>query len=151
MNLTKQNIDAFKYEGGWDVRWDDKVPGLGVRIYPSGKKAFVLSFRAKGRKRLMVLGRWGADLTLSQAREGAQKHRVGLRDGVDPLEERRKGAKGKTLRDLCDDYLVDHAKPHKKTWRTDEGRLRRHIPAVSVVRQGPEKGKRTGDVVIRYD
>ena len=57
MKLTKRLIDAFKYEGGWDVRWDDEVPGLGVRIYPSGKKAFVLSYRVDKRKRLMVLGR----------------------------------------------------------------------------------------------
>ena len=57
MKLTTSKIKDFTYRGGWDVRWDDAVPGLGVRIYPSGKKAFVLSYRAKGRKRLMVLGR----------------------------------------------------------------------------------------------
>ncbi len=74
--LTKRAIDSFRYRGGWDVRWDDDVPGFGIRLYPSGKKAFVLSYRASGRKRLMVLGRYGADLTLDQARERAQKHLV---------------------------------------------------------------------------
>ena len=54
--LTKRAIDGFKHAGGWDVRWDTDVPGFGVRIYPTGKKAFVLSYRVQGRKRLMVLG-----------------------------------------------------------------------------------------------
>ena len=39
-----------------DVRWDASLPGFGVRIYPSGKKTFVLSYREAGRKRLMTLG-----------------------------------------------------------------------------------------------
>ncbi len=71
-NLTKRALDAFRYRGGWDVRWDDQIPGFGVRIYPTGKKAFVLSYRAEGRKRLMVLGRYGADLTLEEARTKAR-------------------------------------------------------------------------------
>ena len=43
--LTKQKIDKFTYAGGWDVRWDSDVTGLGVRLYPTGKKiiCFVLS------------------------------------------------------------------------------------------------------------
>ena len=62
MKLTKARIDKFIYAGGWDVRWDDAVSGLGLRIYPSGKKAFVLSYRnADRRKRLFVLGRYGVN------------------------------------------------------------------------------------------
>ena len=57
MKLTKRATDGFEYKGGWDVRWDDALPGLGVRIYPSSKRTLVLSYRANGRKRMMVLGR----------------------------------------------------------------------------------------------
>ncbi len=127
--LTKRAIDAFRYRGGWDVRWDDEIPGFGIRVYPSGKKAFVLSYRTKGRKRLMVLGRYGADLTLDQARERAQKQLVKVRDGTDPLEERQRAAQGRTFGDLITSYIERHAKVHKKTWRDDEQRLDRHIPA----------------------
>ncbi len=127
--LKKRTIDSFRYDGGWDVRWDDEIPGFGIRVYPSGKKAFVLSYRTKGRKRLMVLGRYGADLTLDQARERAQKHLVNVRDGTDPLEERQRAVQGQTFGDLITSYIERHAKVHKKTWRDDEGRLDRHIPA----------------------
>ena len=131
--LTKRAIDSFRYDGGWDVRWDDDIPGFGVRVYPSGKKAFVLSYRTKGRKRLMVLGRYGADLTLDQARERAQKHLVNVRDGTDPLEERQKAAQGRTFGGLITSYIERHAKVHKKTWRDDEQRLDRHIPAPGLI------------------
>lgn len=128
VKLTKRSIDTFRYAGGWDVRWDDVVPGFGVRVYASGKRAFVLSYRAKGRKRLMVLGRFGADLTLDQARTKAAKLLSQVRDGTDPLEEKARAKVGKTLADLIKRYLA-HQKAHgNKTWGDDEKRLNRHIP-----------------------
>ncbi len=128
MKLTKRLIDAFKYEGGWDVRWDDEVPGFGVRIYPSGKKAFVLSYRVEGNKRLMVLGRFGADLTLDQARNKAREERVKVRGGLDPLEEKKNEGQKKTFSGLADQYFAEHSKKHKRTWKEDERRLKQHIP-----------------------
>ncbi len=138
--LTTKAIKSFTYEGDVttrrgrtvetrDVRWDSEVPGLGVRLYPSGGKTFVFSYRVRGRKRLMTLGRFGADHTLEQARARARKRRVEAQDGIDPLEEKRKGARGKTLGDLIDAYLSDYARPHKKTWLADQQRLARNIPA----------------------
>lgn len=127
--LTKRLIDSFEYSRGTDVRWDESIPGFGVRIYPSGKKAFILRYRAQGRKRLLTLGRFGADLTLEQARDKAKAHRVSVREGKDPLEERKKLSQGKNFKELWDKYIQDYAKAHKKTWATDEKRLKRHIPA----------------------
>ena len=128
MKLTKRAIDSFRYNGGWDVRWDDAVPGFGIRIYPTGKKAFVLSYRHQGRKRLMVLGRYGADFTLDQARKKASASRVQVREGADPLEEKQRTAAGETFADFEKAYLERHAKVHKKTWKADEGRLARNTP-----------------------
>ena len=129
MKLTIKAIKSFKYAGGWDVRWDDVVTGLGLRIYPSGKKAFVLSYRAGGRKRLMALGPFGV-LTVEQARDLARKHLFAVRDGADPLEGKRREAQGQTFGDLAAGYIERHAKVHKKTWTEDERRLRQHIPSV---------------------
>ncbi len=134
MKLTTKSIRAFEYHGGWDVRWDDVVTGLGVRNYPSGKKAFVLSYRAQGRKRLMVLGRYGT-VTLDEARKQARKFLVQVQEGKDPLEERQKEAQGQTFGDLVRAYIERHAKVHKKTWRDDEQRLNRHIPTTWKIRR----------------
>lgn len=129
MKLTNKAIKAFTYRGGWDVRWDDAIPGFGVRIYPSGKKAFVASYRTKVRKRLMVLGRYGADLTLDQARDAARTARTEVRSGEDPVETRRKAARGETFGDLSRAYVEDYAEPRKKSWKADRQRLERNIPA----------------------
>ena len=76
MRLTKKVIDAAKYKGGMDIRWDDQIAGFGVRVWPSGKKSFVVRYRnADGRKRYLTIGRYGV-LTLPQARNEARKHLV---------------------------------------------------------------------------
>lgn len=131
LRLTKKAIDSFVYEGDGqsrDVRWDTTLPGLGVRAYPTGRKAFVLSYRFLGRKRLMVIGDYGP-MTLDQARSRARKLLVGIEDGLDPLDQKRLAAEGRTFGELIDAYIERHAKPRKKTWAKDESRLRRHIPA----------------------
>ena len=129
MKLTKRLIDGIVYrgtDGSRDVRWDDDIPGFGVRVYPNGKKSFVLSYRVNGRKRLMVLGAFGA-LTLDQARKLARRYFVSVIDGVDPLEKRRKATEGNTVRHLSDVYMRRHAVPHKKTWKDDERRIQKYI------------------------
>jgi len=128
MKLTNKAIKSFTYAGGWDVRWDDAVTGLGLRVYPSGKKAFVLSYRAGGRKRLMALGPFGV-LTVEQARDLARKHLVAVREGEDPLDQKRRQGQGETFGGLAEAYIERHAKVHKRSWLEDEERLRRHIPS----------------------
>jgi integrase len=136
-HLRKRSIDAAKYEGDGKSRcvlWDNDPHGLGLRIYPPNakgetKKAFVLSYRFKGRKRLMVLGRYGADITLDQARNEARDNLKLAREGTDPLVVKQRQAQGSSLRDLVSKYIEEHAKPHKRTWRDDERRLDRLIPA----------------------
>ena len=103
--LTTKSIKAARYDDGdssaegWkrgqrrDVRWDDDLSGFGLRIYPSGRKAFIVSYRAEGRKRMMTIGDFGT-FTLAQARTRARKHLVSVEDGADPIEQRRKAAQG---------------------------------------------------------
>ncbi len=132
LKLTKRAIDPFVYEGDGksrDVRWDSTLPGLGVRIYPTGRKAFLLSYRVRGRKRMMVLGTFGT-LTLEQARTRARKLLVQVRDGIDPLEEKRSAGRGATFRDLIEDFMSRHVEAQKlKTGRAIRRRLERNIPA----------------------
>lgn len=126
MKLTKTLIDRLVYSktgNKQDIRWDDALPGFGVRVYPSGKKAFVLTYRLNGRKHIIGLGRYGV-LTLDQARDKARKALAGVLDAKDPMAQKRLG---KTVKELCKAYLERHAKVHKKTWAADERRIRQHI------------------------
>lgn len=132
MKLTKTAIDRATYNGDGssrDVRWDDELAGFGLRIYPSGKKSFVLSYRSAGRKRLMVVGAYGVK-TLDQARKEARVHLVALEGDTDPLEARRQRSRGETVKDLCRAYISDYAKPQKKSWQDDQRRIvKQVIPA----------------------
>lgn len=49
------------------VLLDDEVTGFGLRIYPSGKKAFVVMYRFRGRLRRITLGDYPV-FTVDQAR-----------------------------------------------------------------------------------
>ena len=132
VKLTTRGVKAAQYEGDGASRyvlWDAADPGFGLRIYPSGKKTFVLSYRSPldRRKRMKVLGNFGT-FTVDQARDRARRQLAMVRDGKDPIDEASKAAQGKTLDDLIEAYMERHAKVHKRTWPADERRLRLHIP-----------------------
>ena len=121
MKLTKARIDSFQYEGckltrgfSRDVRWDDAISGFGVRVYPTGRRAFVLSYRVGGRKRLITLGDYGP-ITLDQARDKALREKAKVTEGKDPLQGRQDRRQAPTVKNLADDYLERHAGPHKRS------------------------------------
>jgi len=91
-HLTKREIDAAEYIGARklrDIRWDDDPRCLGLRVYPSGRKAFVLQYRnANGVRRLSTLGDLGV-LTLDAARKKARRLLVSVEDQGDPAAEKR--------------------------------------------------------------
>jgi integrase len=146
MALTKRRIDELKFDASGpaqQIHFDDSLPGFGVRVYPSGRKSFVLWYRTStGRKRLAVIGGYG-EFTLQQARERAQRAMVAVRDGEDPVAERREAKVGIRMSDFAELYLERHAKPHKKSWREDERRLQRYIL--------PRWGSRRADEITRGD
>lgn len=126
VKLTKKFIDAQVYNGkAQHIIWDDEIPGFGVRIYPTGKKSFVLSYRDNNRKSIMVVGSYSV-LKLDAARDKARAFLVGLNNGVNPLQERQKERQGKTIKDLCNAYIERHA-VNKKSGSDDVSRINRFI------------------------
>lgn len=142
--LTKSLIDRLKYQGDGNERhivWDSIIPGFGVRVYPSGKKAFVLFYRLSGRQRFFTIGAYGP-LTLEQARALAKQH-VGMwSGGTDPVAQRRKDRQGETVRDLCAAYLERHA-ALKRSAHEDRRRIAQRIL--------PAWGNRKADSLTRAD
>lgn len=121
VKLTKKVIEAAIYEGGTDYRWDDAIPGFGLRVYASGRKSFVVSYRTRGRKRIMVLGQFGV-LTVDQARKRALVLLAEVTQGVDPSGDRQAGRAAPTVKDLAARYMRDHAIPKKKPKSVEEDR-----------------------------
>ncbi len=130
-NLTKRTLDALKPAALDYQIWDTKVRGLGVRVYPSGARGFVLQYRnAAGRTRKIALGRYGI-LTVDKAREKATKLLGEILDGRDPSQDKRENRHAKTVGELADLYLREGSveKPNKKlsSWETDRSNIERHI------------------------
>ncbi len=129
--LTKRMIDALKPDAaGRDViHFDAELRGFGVRVKPSGAKAYVLKYRNKyGQQRKFTIGRVGDGLTPEQARDRALKLKAKISDGADPAGERQAMRKSITVAELCDEYLEDGRTRFKATTLyVDESRIERHV------------------------
>lgn len=133
--LTKRLIDSLTYKADNDLRqvyWDTEISGFGIRVYPSGKKSFILSYRQNGTKRLFTIGQYG-NITLDMARELAKKKMGEVADGKDPLLN-RKAAKKKhewTVKKAYADFLKKYAKTHTEYWEeTDRIFEKDVLPAI---------------------
>jgi integrase len=135
VRLTKRAVDAAKYTGGalgsgWQrcVVWDDDLHGFGVRVYPSGRRVFVLSYRSQGRKRLATIGAYGP-LTVEEARKKAASLLHDIGEGADPVAERREYRHAVTMTEFAAQYLERHARPKKRpaSIAADERLLRLYV------------------------
>jgi len=87
---------------------EGSVPGLALRVFASGRRGWYLKYRQDGKQRRYKLGDFPT-LGLSDARKEAEKMRVGVRAGVDPVRERRERQEAETVGDLIDLYLTEYA------------------------------------------
>jgi integrase len=117
--LTKKLIDGFEFQdnGKKDIRWDSEMSGFGLRLYPSGKKSFIVSYRQNGTKRLFTLGQYG-NITLEQARDLARKKFGEVADGKDPLllKKAHKKKHEWTVKRAYGEFLKKHAQANNKHW-----------------------------------
>jgi integrase len=141
--LRQNNVHALPYLGERPkhqcIYWDAVLTGLGLRVYPSGRRTFVCGYRFHGRKRLLTLGR--ADvLTLDEARRKAIGYLAKLAADEDPQAAIELRRSQKTVAELCTTFIENHAKHKRVAWRGDQSCLKRHLlpklqwrPAATVV------------------
>ena len=85
--LTESIVDAAEVRAAEYFPWDDDIPGLGLRILPSGRKGYIVHYRAGRRSRRMSLGP-SAVLTCEQARNRPIAIIPTVRNGEAPAAER---------------------------------------------------------------
>jgi len=138
MTLTQKAVDAAAYEGhsreGKDGRkrwtqhilWDDKQPGLGLRITSTNRKSFIVTYRADRRKRTKTLGS-AATLKLSAARRQAAEF-LDTAVQAQPRAAPRPPIEGiETVAQLADAYLEQHLKGSTPSWFADQRLMQTHI------------------------
>lgn len=136
VKLTKRTVEGALVRDDDYFIWCDELPGFGVRVYPSGKRSYLIQYRAEGRSRRAKLGLHG-HLTCEQARKEAMVLLGQIARGENPAEERATRRTAMTVRDLCDRYkaaiengliMGKRGLPKKPlTVLSDLGRIDRHI------------------------
>ncbi|MCA0431630.1 MAG: site-specific integrase [Proteobacteria bacterium] len=125
--LSKKTVDACVPKDREYFVWDEDMPGFGLRVFPSGKKSYVLQYRHLGRTRRYAIGLHGK-VTPEKAREKAIKLSGVIVDGRDPSAERRRLHQEIDVAALCKAYLKEGCQNKKaSTLATDKGRIERHI------------------------
>jgi integrase len=101
--------------------WDGEISGLGLRVYPSGRKVWALQYRdAGGRTRRHPIGQASA-IDPAAARKLAGDLLTRVAAGANPSVERRQARKAETVGDIFDAYL-SHAEKEQRPSSFDQTR-----------------------------
>ncbi len=127
MALTEKRIRDAKPGPKPTTIWDSQVVGLGVRVFPTGRKSYVLSYRAGGKKRLATLARC-SETSLREARERAGREMAAIRDGeADPLTRREEQRAAPTVAEGIERFFAEYAPRRVELGRMSPRTVREYL------------------------
>jgi len=132
--LTAARVAAFKPadDKDRDYLWDSSLAGFGVMATATGKKSYVIQYRAGGRSRRMKLD-YTKNIDLDAARKRARGLLGGTTNGSDPLAERQqqvaafKAGRQDLFPKVAEQYIERHAKKHLRWWRELDRTLKHDV------------------------
>lgn len=126
--LTKRSVEGLAAEEKDYLAWDRDMRGFGIRVYPSGKKTYLVQYRAGRRTRRITIGQHGV-LTAEEARIRAKQLLGDVARGSDPSAEKQAERRAPTVAGLCDRFLEEYVEQHCKltTARDYHSIIRRFI------------------------
>ena len=128
--------------------WDGKVKGLGVKVFPSGAKSYVLDYRTGGQHRRTTLARV-TELSLEAARKRAGPETCRRGTGRDP-GRRREIREAPTVAEGLDRFFGDFVPERLRIGKLKERTVREYrIQADRIIR--PAIGKLRIEAVTRTD
>lgn len=142
IRFTDRGVMSLKPVAGKQVDYfDERLPGFGLRVSPSGHRSWIVLYRAGGRLRRFTLGAY-PHLSLADARVKAKLAMSNVVQGGDPAAEKRAARRAETFAELAEEYLEKHAKVRKRSWREDERMIEcdllpawRHVKAKDISRR----------------
>lgn len=112
--LTKKFVESLALpDGTYMTVWDDKLIGFGVRVRPSGKKAYIVQAK-KNRKTIRKNVGIHGTMTADQAREIAADLLRQIHAGRNPNEEAKKEKAKRTMESVCTQFLNEYVPSHCK-------------------------------------
>ena len=135
-HLTKRSVEALRPDPAGDYfAWDDELAGFGCRVYPTGRKVYVLKYRLGGRggkQRRRSLGKHGV-VTPEGARRDAKALRGVVAQREDPHAEKDRARTVTRVSEAAENYLRQQVDAKLKPRTGGEYRrlFKRHIlPAI---------------------
>lgn len=117
--ITKRLVDGLAAKASDYFVWDDELAGFGIRVLPSGRKAYVVQYRAGGRTRRNAFSHVGT-MTPDEARKHARELLVSVDKGQDPSAEQAAYRRIPTVAKLCDKFLEEYVPKRCKPSTTKE-------------------------------
>jgi len=152
-HLKARLIDQLSYRQAGnkaDYYWDDTLKGFGVRVYPSGRKSFVATFRENGGKKIEVIGKCD-DMSLNQARSLAEKIIASSKNNTKsaPKDVSKTGqpipASDLTVRELSRAFIKKRSRPDNPSWKMEQWFIDRFvIPSI-----GNTSASKVGNLQIK--
>ena len=145
LRFTPQLVKSAVCEQGKrkTLFFDSDCKWLVLEVRSTHTATYYLRFpSARGGTRLLKLGDV-LDLTLAQARQKADKYRSMIAMGEDPAEDKALLRQVPTVNTFIHDSYLPYVKGYKRSWKCDEGLLRKHIE--------PVWGKRYLDQITKAD
>jgi integrase len=126
--LTKTYVeDVQPPAAGYEIHWDEKVPGYGLRVTSNGVRSFVAQGRVRGKAVIVTIGRFGL-YTEDKARKRAQAILQDMREGIDPRDVKRSEEAMKvTLGEVMERYVVARGDKLKDSTAAE---MKRHVEKV---------------------
>ncbi|MCB1883121.1 MAG: tyrosine-type recombinase/integrase [Geminicoccaceae bacterium] len=134
--LTKRTVEGAAPQAADVFLWDDELKGFGVRVWPSGRRVYLVQYRAGGRTRRVKLGAHGA-LTAEEARKRARELLGTIAGGDDPAEALHTHRRAPTVAALGARFLAEHVAHRCKP--STQGEYRRCIELFINPRIGTHK------------
>ena len=119
--LTKRIVEAAMPKDKEFYVWDTEIPGLGLRVLPSGRRQYIVQYRAGRRSRRLSLGP-STILSAEQARSQAICILADVRSGNDPAEDRDENRKALLVRELAERFDEQHISVRLKAMTAQEYR-----------------------------
>ncbi len=131
--LTKRTLDGISPVIRPTIIYDSELKGFGVRVMPSGSKAWIVEFRPNGGGRKVATKRitLGQITTLNadEARKAARDILAAVRLGQDPARERKQNRETPIIREFVERYLAEEAELKLKPGTVANYRIyfRKHV------------------------
>jgi len=106
-HLTERVVKAAEIGTRKYVVFDEDCAGFGLCVFLSGRKGFILIYRAAGRQRRMTIGTWPS-WSVVAAREEAKRLKRDIDRGEDPMDDRTNARHAPIVKDLIDRFIDEH-------------------------------------------